>query len=72
MMEVFLTGTLWFKVPETHKYVIKGETKKGVYPRDVIQHIVREVGIDASVYSASSGTVLISTLSPCPCGFLSL
>ena len=50
MAQVFLAGTLWFKVPETHKYVITGETKKGVYPRDVIQHIVTEVGMDASVY----------------------
>jgi homoaconitase/3-isopropylmalate dehydratase large subunit len=50
MSQVFLTGTLWFKVPETHKYVITGQTKKGVYPRDVIQYIVREVGMDASVY----------------------
>lgn len=52
MLEVFLTGTLWFKVPETHKYIIEGKTKKGVYPRDVIQYVVGEVGMDASVYSA--------------------
>ncbi len=50
MGHVFLTGTLWFKVPETHHYVIKGETKRGVYPRDVIQYIVTTVGMDASVY----------------------
>jgi homoaconitase/3-isopropylmalate dehydratase large subunit len=50
MAQVFLTGTLWFKVPETHKYIITGQTKKGVYPRDVIQHIVAKVGMDASVY----------------------
>ncbi|MBP1729929.1 MAG: leuC1 [Deltaproteobacteria bacterium] len=50
MGQVFLTGTLWFKVPDTHKYIITGETKKGVYPRDVIQHIVGTVGMDASVY----------------------
>ncbi len=50
MGQVFLTGTLWFKVPATHKYVITGETGKGVYARDVIQHIVTEVGMDASVY----------------------
>ncbi len=52
MLEVFLKGTLWFKVPTTHKYIIEGRTKKGVYPRDVIQYIVKEVGMDASVYSA--------------------
>ncbi|MBW2078385.1 MAG: 3-isopropylmalate dehydratase large subunit [Deltaproteobacteria bacterium] len=50
--EVFLTGKLWFKVPTTHKYIIEGKAQKGVYPRDVIQYIVKEVGMDASVYSA--------------------
>lgn len=52
MLEVVLSGKLWFKVPESHKYVIEGKTGKGVYPRDVIQHIVGEVGMDASVYAA--------------------
>lgn len=52
MLEVFLTGKLWFRVPETHKYIIEGNTQMGVYPRDVIQHIVSEVGMDASVYKA--------------------
>lgn len=50
MAHVFLTGTLWFKVPQTHKYIIKGEPPKGVYPRDVIQYIIGKVGMDASVY----------------------
>lgn len=50
MLEVFLTGKLWFKVPETHKYIIEGETQPGVFARDVIQYIVKEVGMDASVY----------------------
>jgi methanogen homoaconitase large subunit len=52
MLEVYLTGKLWFRVPETHKYIIEGTTRKGVYPRDVIQYIVKEVGMDASVYKA--------------------
>jgi methanogen homoaconitase large subunit len=51
MTSVFLTGQLWFKVPVTHKYMIEGDTKKGVYPRDVIQYIVGQVGIGASVYA---------------------
>ena len=52
MLEVYLTGKLWFRVPETHRYVIEGQTATGVYSRDVIQHIVGEVGMDASVYKA--------------------
>jgi methanogen homoaconitase large subunit len=52
MLEVYLTGKLWFRVPDTHKYILEGQTQKGVYPRDVIQHIVKAVGMDASVYKA--------------------
>jgi methanogen homoaconitase large subunit len=52
MLEVYLTGKLWFRVPDTHKYILEGQTQKGVYPRDVIQHIVKDVGMDASVYKA--------------------
>ncbi len=52
MGEVFLTGKLWFKVPATHKFIIEGKTKRGVYPRDVVQHIVGAVGMDACVYKA--------------------
>ena len=52
MIQVLLTGNLWFRVPPTHKFIIEGQTAKGVYPRDVIQHIVGEVGMGASVYAA--------------------
>ena len=52
MMEYVLTGTMWFKVPETQKYIIEGKAPKGVYPRDVIQYIIGEVGMDNSVYKA--------------------
>ena len=45
-----VTGQLWFKVPKSHKYIVRGKTKPGVYPRDVIQHIVPKAGMDASVY----------------------
>ncbi|MFH1647372.1 MAG: aconitase/3-isopropylmalate dehydratase large subunit family protein [Chloroflexota bacterium] len=52
MVEVLLTGKMWFKVPTTHKYIIEGKTPKGVYSRDVIQYVVGQVGLAASVYSA--------------------
>ncbi len=52
ILETFLTGKMWFKVPVTHKYIIEGKTQKGVYPRDVIQYIIKQVGMDASVYAA--------------------
>src|SRR3989304_6556991 len=52
MLEVLLSGKMWFKVPETHKYIIEGKAPRGVYPRDVIQYIIGDVGMDASVYKA--------------------
>jgi homoaconitase/3-isopropylmalate dehydratase large subunit len=52
MVEVLLTGRMWFKVPATHKYIIEGKARKGVYPRDVIQYIMKAAGMDASVYKA--------------------
>jgi 3-isopropylmalate/(R)-2-methylmalate dehydratase large subunit len=52
MLEVLLSGKMWFKVPETHKYIIEGKAPRGVYPRDVIQYIIKAVGMDASVYKA--------------------
>lgn len=52
MIQLMMTGELWFKVPHTHKYYIEGQTQKGVYPRDVLQHIVGQVGMDASVYAS--------------------
>jgi 3-isopropylmalate/(R)-2-methylmalate dehydratase large subunit len=52
MMEYILTGTMWFKIPPTQKYIIEGTAPTGVYPRDVIQYIIGEVGMDNSVYKA--------------------
>ena len=52
MVEVLLTGTMWFKVPPTHKYIIEGKAPKGVYSRDVMQYIIGQVGLDTSVYKA--------------------
>jgi homoaconitase/3-isopropylmalate dehydratase large subunit len=52
MVEVLLTGKMWFRVPETHRYVIEGKTPRGVSSRDVIQYIIGQVGLDASVYKA--------------------
>jgi homoaconitase/3-isopropylmalate dehydratase large subunit len=52
LIETVLTGKMWLKVPQTHKYIIDGQTQKGVYPRDIIQYIIKVVGMDASVYKA--------------------
>ena len=46
------TGKLWFKVPETQKFVINGELKRYVMGKDIILHIIGEIGVSGSLYKA--------------------
>jgi 3-isopropylmalate/(R)-2-methylmalate dehydratase large subunit len=46
------TGKLWFKVPETVKFVVDGKLPKGVYSKDVILHIISDIGVDGALYKA--------------------
>jgi 3-isopropylmalate/(R)-2-methylmalate dehydratase large subunit len=46
------TGRLWFKVPETQKFVISGELKRYVMGKDIILHIIGEIGVSGSLYKA--------------------
>ena len=47
---VFATGKLWFKVPETQKYTIKGKLGKYVTGKDIILHIIGDIGVDGALY----------------------
>ena len=53
MAAVFATGELWFKVPETLYFNITGELKPHVMSKDVILHIIGEVGFDGATYKAA-------------------
>lgn len=44
------SGKNWFKVPETIKMVIDGALPKGVYSKDVILHIIGDMGADGATY----------------------
>ena len=46
------TGELWFKVPESMKFVLNGTLGKGVYSKDVILEAIRIVGTDGALYRA--------------------
>ena len=46
------TGRLWFKVPETQKFVINGKLKRYVMGKDIILHIIGEIGVSGSLYKA--------------------
>ncbi|MGZ4884206.1 MAG: 3-isopropylmalate dehydratase large subunit [Halobacteriota archaeon] len=50
--EVFATGTLWFKVPETLKIVINGKLSAYVGAKDVILKIAGMIGADGASYKA--------------------
>ncbi|OQY07848.1 MAG: 3-isopropylmalate dehydratase large subunit [Planctomycetales bacterium 4572_13] len=46
------TGILWFKVPESMKFVLTGSLSKGVYSKDVVLEVIRRIGTDGALYKA--------------------
>ncbi len=46
------TGRLWFKVPETQKFVINGELKRYVMGKDIVLHIIGDIGVSGSLYKS--------------------
>lgn len=45
-------GKLWYRVPETVKIIVSGKLKETVTPKDIILHIVGELGTDGLSYKA--------------------
>ena len=46
------TGECWFKVPEAVKVVLKGRMKPWVSGKDVILHLIGEIGVDGALYQS--------------------
>jgi 3-isopropylmalate/(R)-2-methylmalate dehydratase large subunit len=53
---VMLTGELWFKVPQSIKFVIYGKLQKWVSGKDLILHIIGRIGVDGALYKAMEFT----------------
>jgi 3-isopropylmalate/(R)-2-methylmalate dehydratase large subunit len=51
-----LTGELWFKVPQSIKFVIYGKLQKWVSGKDLILHIIGRIGVDGALYKAMEFT----------------
>jgi 3-isopropylmalate/(R)-2-methylmalate dehydratase large subunit len=49
---IWASGTIWLKVPETMVMNIDGTFPAGVYPKDLILHIIGDVGADGALYRA--------------------
>jgi 3-isopropylmalate/(R)-2-methylmalate dehydratase large subunit len=47
-----LTGKNWFKVPESIRFVLRGECGKWVSGKDLILHIIGMIGVDGALYQA--------------------
>ncbi|MFZ4438557.1 MAG: 3-isopropylmalate dehydratase large subunit [Syntrophales bacterium] len=48
-----ISGKLWFKVPETLRFVLKGRLPAGVYAKDLILHLIGNVTADGATYKAA-------------------
>jgi len=46
------SGKNWFRVPETIKVIVKGKLPKGVYSKDVILHIAKDIGSNGATYKS--------------------
>ena len=47
---IMISGELWFRVPEIIEIRLDGQLQDGVYPKDVILHVLGKIKADGAVY----------------------
>ncbi|MFC1559666.1 3-isopropylmalate dehydratase large subunit [Candidatus Margulisiibacteriota bacterium] len=47
---VMASGKLWFKVPESIKFIINGKLPKGVYSKDLILYMIKQLSAGGATY----------------------
>lgn len=52
MAEIFATGKLWLRVPQTIRITVEGKLEKGVSAKDLTLYIIKNVGADGANYKA--------------------
>lgn len=52
MAEIFATGKLWFKVPETIRMTVDGKLNDGVFAKDLTLYLIGKTGISGATYKA--------------------
>jgi 3-isopropylmalate/(R)-2-methylmalate dehydratase large subunit len=46
------SGRNWFKVPQTFKIAVKGRLSQGVYAKDIILYIIKQIKSDGATYKS--------------------
>ncbi|MCX9082049.1 MAG: 3-isopropylmalate dehydratase large subunit [Candidatus Methanoperedens sp.] len=52
MAQIFATGKLWLRVPQTIRITVEGKLAKGVSSKDMTLFIIKNVGADGANYKA--------------------
>ncbi|HEY9207406.1 MAG TPA: 3-isopropylmalate dehydratase large subunit [Candidatus Methanoperedens sp.] len=52
MAEIFASGKLWLRVPQTIRITVEGKLKRGVSAKDLTLNIIKNIGADGANYKA--------------------